>query len=303
MQTPISKEELQLVLKNNGFMSNNIVPVQSGYNRLVFSIDDRYILKVCINPNYDFKAKNELHFHQDNKSEYFPNILVFDQSKTVIPYIYIIEEKASGENLFNCWSKLSSGEREDVLEQLLIILKKIHKPIIYDESLVSGLLDMYSHNLFKTKSKHIFTNDEMLYLESLLPKFRDSLSDVRLGYIHGDIHFDNIIYSKSGIKLIDFECYEKAPIDKEFDSVCRMIRNPNSYVRNGESGTFYNADDYQMIMSFFKQNYPEICGTDDFDDHIIIYDSLNSIKWINKFPDHKLYWDVLFNDTRRIRKK
>lgn len=129
------------------------------------------------------------------------------------------------------------------------------------------------------------------------------LNDVKIGYIHGDVHFDNIIISHDGLKLIDFECYSLAPLDKEFDSINRMIRNPSSFIVDDSLNLHYKKSDFKTIMTIFKELYPEVCKSKNFDNRLIIYDCLNSIKWIYHFPEHKLYYEVLFKNSKRLIKK
>ena len=101
------------------------------------------------------------------------------------------------------------------------------------------------------------------------------------------------------MKLIDFESCSTSPIDKEFDSINRMVRNPNSFAIDN-SNIVYKKEDYNMIMDMFKELYPELCNEEDFDNRLIIYDCLNSMKWINVYPDHEQYHKTLFNDSRKL---
>ena len=132
---------------------------------------------------------------------------------------------------------------------------------------------------------------------------KSDLEDAKCGFIHGDVHFNNIILSQDGLKLIDFECYMVAPIDKEFDTINRMIRNPGSFIMNGESGFYYDPNDYLIIMDLLKEFYPEICCEKEFENRLLIYDCLNSMKWISKFPDYQLYNGILLEKSKKLIKK
>lgn len=129
------------------------------------------------------------------------------------------------------------------------------------------------------------------------------LKNTKVGYIHGDIHFNNIFLTNVGIKLIDFENYGIAPIDKEFDTINRMVRNPNSFLSKSDTNQRQDSQDYIMIMDFLKELYPEICKQENYEDRLLIYDCLNSMKWIYYYPEYKPYNDILFNKSKKLFKQ
>ena len=136
----------------------------------------------------------------------------------------------------------------------------------------------------------------MRELRNILTSYFENAS---FGFAHGDIHFNNIIYSDDGLKLIDFECYDIAPLDKEFDTIYRMVRKPNSFIKKGLQSTV-NPKDYEKIMSYIIQCYPEICQSDNFKNRLLIYDCINSLKWLNVYPEHKPYYDILFVGSKKL---
>ena len=251
----------------------------------------------------DSKIFNEVEFYKRNGGNgYYPKLITYDFTKSFIPYIYTIEEKLNGEILFDVWSKISNSQRIDILTQLLAILQSIHKPIKNFDNYGNVVEKRFEEYINECTIKNVLTPQETDYLNGLKEIVASFFDDIKMGYIHGDVHFNNILCDDLNIKMIDFEAYKKGPIDMEFDSLYRMVRNPNSYVRNGESNNFYDPKDYAMIMDFFKQSYPSICQQEGFDDRLVIYDCLNSLKWFSKFPDHQIYRDVLFKDSKRLKK-
>ena len=277
--------------------------LNNGFNRVVFDLNDEFVLKICINRNKEQGIKNEISFLKNNFNSYCPKLLFADSSKQDIPFIYTIEEKIKGKNLFNIWDKLNYQEKEIIISELVEILKKIHSvkcEVKHEQSEIIASFDKY---LKECIEKNIFCKDEILYFNELVQYIKYYLKDAIYGFIHGDIHFNNVILSQDGLKLIDFECYAVAPIDKEFDSINRMVRNPRSFIINGDSNFNYNPNDYSIIMDLFKKFYPEICCQKEFENRLIIYDCLNSLKWISKFPEHQLYNDVLLKKSKELIKK
>ena len=303
MNEDITTIMVRKILEEKNIKDPKIIPLHTGFNRKSFCVNDKYIIKICINAGNDTKILNEINFYkQNNGSKYYPKLLSYDTSKSIIPYIYTIEEKINGKLLFDIWGNLSNKERIEYLNQLLVILKSIHKTVNNIDGYASNLANTYSNYLQRCKILEVFNNQELEYLSALKEIILNSFDNAKMGYIHGDIHFNNIIVDEDKLKLIDFENYNKAPIDLEFDSIYRMVRNPNSFVQNGESSKYFNPKDYPMIIDFFKKSYPNICQQDGFDDRIIIYDCLNSIKWIAKYPNYQLYRNVLFNDSKKLKK-
>lgn len=277
--------------------------INTGFNRVVYSINDKYILKICVNIAKEPGVKNEIAFYNSNDSLYCPKLIFSDETKSIIPYVYTIEKKIIGKNLFEIWTDLNATERERILFELIKVLKKIHKPVDDEKYNIGSLIDEFDRNLERCIVNNIFSRDEIEYLKTLEGAMPQYLNDVKIGYIHGDVHFDNIIISHDGLKLIDFECYSPAPLDKEFDSINRMIRNPSSFIVDDSLNLHYNKRDFKTIMNIFKELYPEVCKNKNFDNRLIIYDCLNSIKWIYHFPEHKLYHEVLFKNSKRLIKK
>jgi len=134
------------------------------------------------------------------------------------------------------------------------------------------------------------------YLKTKLPLY---FENAKFGFIHGDIHFNNLILTNNGLKLIDYECYGMGVLDKDFDSINRMVRNPNSLIKKGIQNQV-DSSDYKSIMPYLIENYPEVCSNSDFDNRLLIYDCFNSLKWLIVFPEHKPYHDILFSKSKKL---
>lgn len=295
---------LSVILKKYNLCDiNECSELKIGFNRAIFDLNDKFVLKICINQNEEQGVRNEISFLKNNSNLYCPNLWVDDDSKQLIPYVYTIEEKIKGQSLFNIWGKLNYQEKRGIVLNLAEILKKIHSVKCDIKYNPIEIIESFDNYLEKCIEKNIFSKEEIAYFGELKQYMKSDLEDARYGFIHGDIHFNNIILSQDGLKLIDFECYTVAPIDKEFDIINRMIRKPGSFIMNGESGFYYDPNDYLIIMDLLKEFYPEICCEKEFENRLMIYDCLNSMKWISKFPDYQLYNDILLEKSKKLIKK
>jgi len=157
----------------------------------------------------------------------------------------------------------------------------------------------YDDYLNITIISNILSSEKVQYLSELRHIFHMYFEDAVFGFIHGDLQFNNIIYSSDGLKLIDFECYDVAPLDKEFDSISRMVRNPNSFIKK-TSQSPVEPKDFEEILPLIIQYYPEVCQENNFDNRLLIYDCINSLKWLAIYPQHKPYHDILFNKSKKL---
>lgn len=270
-----------------------------GFNRIVYNVNDMFVIKICINYEKESGIINEIQYYIDNPNYFNPKLITYDTSKETIPYIYTIEEKINGNNLFNVWCDLNETQREGCLNELVQILRKIHKPTEQKNEVIANMLLKYDEYLNRLKLSNLLSSDKIYYLNELRNTLTFYFENANFGFTHGDIHFNNIIYSDDGLKLIDFECYDIAPLDKEFDSIYRMSRNPSSFIKDTLQSTV-NPKDYEKIMSYLIQHYPEVCQKDNFENRLLIYDCINSLKWLNFYPHHKPYLDILFGESKKL---
>lgn len=267
--------------------------INTGFNRAVFDIDNKYVLKICLNPQKEDGVLREIDFYLNNNYPFTPRLIAFSTTKNILPYIYTIESKQHGQNLFDVWPKLTKEEKEQTLKELLSIIKTLHKR---DNPNPEELTNLFNSYLNQAISSNVLKPDQIEQLRSLSERIIPYFKDTKFGFIHGDIHFNNIIYTEEGLKLIDFESSKIGPLDKEFDTLFRMARDPSSFSKD------QNKDDYEGIIEFFIENYPEVCSEENFQNHLLIYDCINSLRWIKLYPDYPRYNDILFEQSKKLLK-
>jgi len=273
-----------------------------GFSRQVFCINNKYVIKLCLDKNREHNTLNELQFYINNSEKFHPSLIAYDISKEIIPFVYSIEENLIGNNLFEIWEKIDNKQKYSILEYLLIILSKINIPNHGDvNDMQYSPAEQYSINLEKIKKLSLIKHDKIEYLQEIALCVKKLFKDSELVMTHGDIHFNNLIYTKDGLKIIDFENYSVAPLEKEFDSIFRMSRNPNSFIQSTYQKCV-NSEDYKIIIPFFEQNYSKIGDKKIFEEKLLVYDMINSMKWLPCYPDYKLYNEVLFQQSGKLLK-
>lgn len=137
-----------------------------------------------------------------------------------------------------------------------------------------------------------------IYLYELKSVISKLLEGAKIGLIHGDLHFNNILVNDNNkISIIDFEKIKCSFVERKLDPINRMSRNPNSF--NTNSKIILTAYDFRNIMNFIKNNF-EVINGDKFDDRLLLFDCLNSLMWLEKYPKYELYNDILFNKSKKL---
>jgi len=293
-------ELVHIICKSNGI--NNIkscVRMNLGFNRAVYNVNNEFVIKICTNEEKEDGIVNEVNLLSNNYNDYMPKLYAFDLSKSIVPYMYTIEEKINGANLFDIWGEMSCVTREECLSNLIEIMKNIHQLNECEDIVLNKLIGQFEGNINKLFEKGLLPKEKIEYLNYLKTKLPLYFENAKFGFIHGDIHFNNLILTNNGLKLIDYECYGMGVLDKDFDSINRMVRNPNSLIKKGIQNQV-DSSDYKAIMPFLVENYPEVCSNSDFDNRLLIYDCFNSLKWLIVYPDHKPYHDILFSKSKKL---
>ncbi len=280
----------------------SIKQINSGYSRMAFMINDRYILKIVNNPVKDNDTIKEVNFLLNNDNlEFIPKVIFSDFTKKSFPYVFYLERKINGESLLLKWPLLKENEKQQILVQLLEKLEKLHS-LDYNSRFDNNCLDLilkeYDNYLNKIIESNILNKEKIYYLyelKNIIPKLFEG---AKTGLIHGDLHFNNILVNANNeISIIDFEKIKRSFVERELDPINRMSRNPNSFNTNSE--IILTDYDFRNIMNFIKNNF-ETISNDKIDDRLLFFDCLNSLMWLEKYPKYELYNDILFNKSRKL---
>lgn len=293
---------IQKIEKNINEKITSIKQITSGYSRMIYQVNDKYILKIVTNPIKDNSTIKEVEFLLNNNTlEFIPKVIFSDFTEKSFPYVYYLERKINGESLLLKWPLLKESEKQQILVQLLEKLDKIHSLDYnshFDDNCLDLLLKEYDNYLNKIIYSNILNKEKIHYLYELKNIIPNLLEGAKTGLIHGDLHFNNILVNDDNkISIIDFEKIKRSFIERELDPINRMSRNPNSF--NTNSKIILTAYDFRNIMNFIKNNFEVINGAK-FDDRLLLFDCLNSLMWLEKYPKYELYNDILFNKSKKL---
>lgn len=289
---------INTILKQNTTLfgiNPKVEKINVGFTNTIYNIDDSFIIKICTNSNNENEFQKEIDFYKTNiENTLIPKLYYSSTDKKDIPYFYEIIEKIDGVSLYNVWHTFNEEQREEIIKQLCIAMKRIHSNIGESYDWTKRIKEQFISLYTKAKQLNIFSEEEQKLLDYTYTKFGNYLESNDFVLIHNDLHFDNIFFNDGKIKLIDFERSMYAPRDFELDILYRMIRKPWKFASE-ETEPYTNLSDYSKIMSYIEKYYPELVNIPNLYKRLAIYDIVYFLKHLIQNPNIKeLKDDVLF---------
>lgn len=269
--------------------------INVGFTNTIYNIDDSFIVKICTNSNNENEFQKEIDFYKTNEeNSLIPKLYYSSTDKKDIPYFYEIIEKIDGVSLYNVWHTFNEEQREEIIKQLCIAMKRIHSNTGESYDWTKKIKEQFVSLYEKAKELNIFSEKEQKLLDYTYTKFGNYLESNDFVLIHNDLHFDNIFFNDGKIKLIDFERSIYAPRDFELDILYRMIRKPWKFASE-ETEPYTDLSDYSNIMSYIEKYYPELVNIQSLYKRLAIYDIVYYLEHLIRHPDiEELKNDVLF---------
>lgn len=289
---------INIILKQNTTLFGNnpkVEKINVGFTNTVYNINDSFVVKICTNRNNENKFQKEINFYKINEENSFiPKLYDSSTDKKDIPYFYEIIEKIDGVSLYNVWHTFNEEQREEIIKELCITMKRIHSNIGESYDWTKKIKEQFISLDEKAKELNIFNEEEQKILDYAYAKFEKYLESNDFVLIHNDLHFDNIFFYNGKIKLIDFERSMYAPRDFELDILYRMIRKPWKFASE-ETEAYTDSSHYSNIMSYIEKYYPELVNIPNLYKRLAIYDIVYFLKHLIQHPDiEELKNDVLF---------
>lgn len=263
-------KEIEEIIKNNSLLKNKKYKIiNSGFTNTIYQVEN-YIIRICTKKENEEKFANEIEFYQNNQNENIPKLIMSDKTKTVIPYYYEIIEKIEGKTLYEIWYKLKEEERKEVILKLISSIRKLHNIKVKEYDFKE-----YIKNKIKEYLTTCNITDELF--EDLLNDCDIYFKENKFGLIHGDLHFDNIIYNKDKITLLDFEYTMPASIDYDFRILNRCKKVPWHWA-SVKTDMLTIENDYQNLIPIIIENYQELKEIPYLEERLLIYDTIEMLK-------------------------
>ena len=133
---------------------------------------------------------------------------------------------------------------------------------------------------------------------TLLPKIEEKCQIIfkenTFGLIHGDLHFDNILYDGNELNIIDFERWEYAPIDYDLKIFASYEHHPYLWA-SVETDLLTIESDYQNFIEMILNNYTELKNMPYIHERLAVYFMINCLDNYKNTRDEDM--KKLINET------
>lgn len=266
----------RIVVQNKSLFGDNpdIDKINVGFTNTIYSVNDKYIIKICSKTDNEENFKKEINFYNANKgNKLIPKLYYASTDKTKIPYYYEILEKIEGVTVYDIWHTLNEEQREDIIRQLCDAMKQFHSNKKVVDNWIDNNKTLFMSCFNRAKELNLLTSDEIELLDKASLKFDELFKTNEYVLVHNDLHFDNVFYNNGKIKLIDFERSMYAPREYELGIIYRMIRFPCKFASE-ENEKYTKKKDYENIMSYIERYYPELIHIDNLYEKLAAYDMI-----------------------------
>lgn len=116
------------VIQKNGFKEIiSIELLKNDYFSIMYQVNDQYIIEFSKFPKSrsDFKMMIDLYRYYSKDVKVLP-VLIYDESKKIVPLIYSIFRKPLGEPLCKSWNILSQQSKRQIAHEVFSEIKKIN---------------------------------------------------------------------------------------------------------------------------------------------------------------------------------
>ena len=270
--------------------------IDIGWTNKVYSINDNFILKVCEDESNEGKFEREVFFYEFFESKIpVPKVRIYDNSKKLYEKLFMIYPRIEGDNLYSKWHLLNNEERKNIVAQLCEILKIISKSP-YDEfvkkfaignsvSWRDKIVNQIQNSLNEIERRKLLSSDFVQAIKDLLVKNSYVLAEQKMGFVYWDAHFNNILVRDTKIVgILDFERTELSSLDFTLDIVKRMVEYPKKYMSE-EFEKFAKEEDYEDLLDWFKEFYPELFDFKDLDKRLDLYAVEHDTHTLLDWPD------------------
>ncbi|MBV9852579.1 MAG: aminoglycoside phosphotransferase family protein [Armatimonadetes bacterium] len=266
---------------------------------------DRYILKVCVNTTNEPNFERETFLYQALYGQVpIPRPVVADTSKTLLNKFYMIYPKIEAEPAGQRWHLLDDCQRKKFIEDLCRQLRRIDhfprakyarqfglnpNPVWKDET-VNGLFRALSTIQEKGILPEVTRKDIAKYIQETA----SVLEAQHLGLVFWDVQLDNMLINTRNrfTTLIDLEGVSIASIDYRLSIVRIMSERPHLFM-SVEMESYAAVDDYQRLLEWYGEFYPELFDFPDLEKRIDLYELGDVLHHLVDWPTTKQLHDRL----------
>lgn len=275
----------------------SIDKIEIGFSNEVYSIDDQYMLKVCKDHTNEKRFEIEAFCYAYFKNKIpIPELIVYDESKKICKWNYLIYSKIQGTNLYAKWHLLKESERKEIVREICEILKTINSssteefnrqfgqetPLNWQEKILAKI----NNSLKEIELKEILDRESISAIQEYVNENKHVLIPQDISLVYWDIHFDNVIIKDQKlVGIIDFERTELCSIDFVLDIVKRMVDYPKKYISE-DFEKFARTEDYQDLLLWYKEYYPKLFNFPFLETRLNLYSLEHDLATLIGWPNY-----------------
>ena len=183
---------------------------------------------------------------------------------------WLVVDRLPGVVLSRAWPVMSERERREAVRQLSRTLRDLHAvqpPASLHPPFLEGDSLECPHQLPVARVKELiarastlpFVNRSVMEaVERVVDAAAGALDDSDGGgLVHGDLHFENVLWDGERITLLDLEFARRGPRDLDLDVLLRFFADPSIHVAD-DYGHLARQTDYSQVPGWMAEDYPEL---------------------------------------------
>ncbi len=290
-ETSISDIQIAAIFERYELAIDPVVKrITLGFTNEIHQVNE-YIMKVYIRKDGEKNFVKESNFYKSLAGKALtPKLVIADISRSIIDKPFIIYEMISGNPLGSVWHTLNNEQRKaivgDVCNQLRIIRASNPKPRLESgKSWQDQIISAIHEHLDVVREKQLLNERVISSLNHFIDTYKHVLKKEEIELTYWDLHLDNLIVNENGklVGIIDFEHVDVVSIDYLLNIVRQLVRYPHLTLGQ-EMEEYARKDDYQYLMGWLQEYYPEIFGFPELERRIDFYELEGILRLLPRFP-------------------
>ncbi len=267
--------------------------MKNDYFSLLYHINDEFMIEFSKNPSAssDFKTMVDLYRYY-SKSVNVPRVLIYDQSRKIVPFVYAIFRKPAGKPLCSIWNSLEKSTRSSILHQTFGEIKKInqHSPsVLHKPKFVVNFSKRKSsiHKLTSRCLKSNLSQGTKTKIKNFVREYLPLLREETLVPTYNLFKFDFVFVKEDKVTgLTGFNHLIVTSNDYILESLFRMA---SDFLQSPFSRCYTDPKrkiGFDNLLEIVEDELPEIFQYREFDKRLGLYLLERSMRHYLKSKDH-----------------
>lgn len=291
MENLPSSRPLESLLEKAGIsVSGELKKLEVGFSNDVYSVDERYILKIARGAMDNDGIERDVHYSRLLGDKLpVPQLVAAGFAEELDGRAYFIYHKIPGENLYNIWHQCDREQRRRYVHQIVELLRILNATPIPPSSTSwqEKICAKIAEALEKLRQKGEISGELITRIENLVEQNKSVLKEEKFCLTNWDLHFDNFLVADGKIVgFLDFEWCDVNSLDHQLVLIKRMVRDPAKFA-SVHAEQFVVKEDYAELLDWYREFYPEMFDFEQLDKRLALYAVLQCIIDISYFANNE----------------